>query len=33
MSQFTFLNNKIVLVTGVSSSDERFKNIGQALIT
>ena len=32
MSQFTFLNNKIVLVTGVSSSDERFKNIGQALV-
>jgi len=32
MSQFTFLNNKTVLVTGVSSSDERFKNIGQALV-
>ena len=32
MSQFTFLNNKTVLVTGVSSSDDRFKNIGQALV-
>ena len=32
MSQFTFLNNKTVLVTGVSSSDQRFKNIGQALV-
>ena len=32
MSQFTFLSNKTVLVTGVSSSDQRFKNIGQALV-
>ena len=32
MSQFKFLNNKTALVTGVSSSDDRFKNIGQALV-
>ncbi len=31
MSEFTFLKDKIVLVTGVSTTDERYKNIGQAL--
>ena len=31
MSEFTFLKDKVVLVTGVSTTDERYKNIGQAL--
>ena len=31
MSEFTFLKDKLVLVTGVSSTDLRYKNIGQAL--
>ena len=30
MSGFTFLKDKIVLVKGVSITDERYKNIGQA---
>ena len=31
MNEFTFLKDKLVLVTGVSSTDLRYKNIGQAL--
>jgi hypothetical protein len=31
MNEFTFLKDKVVLVTGVSTTDERYKSIGQAL--
>ena len=31
MREFTFLKDKVVLVPGVSTPDDRYKNIGQAL--